>query len=92
MRALKLYNSGDWDGSGGHLFVAAWSQQDAVALVNQAHKKLMGYDGNMSLGHFREYWNKGCWGNDMNDVKRERGVWWAKRVEGGWHGKPERVI
>ena len=69
MRKLRLFNGPDWDHSGGKLFVAAFNQKDAVELVNLAHDKAQGYNGNFTVGHMRKYWNQGLWGDSMEGVE-----------------------
>ena len=97
MKALKLWNGGDWDGNGGHLFIAAHSVKDCVELVNLAYRKLNGYESRTdirvcSMNEVNTYYHKGCWGDGMDNVIPECGVWWAKSNGFGGHGKPERVI
>ena len=97
MKALKLFNGGDWDHRGGHLFIAAHSVKDCVDLVNSAYRKLKGYEDRLdikicSVNEVNKYYHKDCWGNSMDNVTPDRGVWWAKDNGAGRHGKPERVI
>lgn len=74
-------------GFDGHFFVCAYSKADAVRLLKEA-----GYE-TMSIVEFNTYWSKGCWGNSMDDVIPERGVWFQRKNSGGHvEGKPERVI
>jgi hypothetical protein len=96
MKTLKLWNGRDW-GSHGHLYIAAYSLKDAVDLVNAAYRKIRGLEDMldvhpMSLTEARNYWNKNCWGNPMNGVVPERGVWWEKKKLGGHGDKPERIL
>lgn len=75
------------NGFDGHLYVCAYSKADAVRLLKEA-----GYE-TMSLGEFNTYWSKGCWGNPMDGIAQERGVWFQRKNSGGHaEGKPERVI
>lgn len=81
MKLLKLYNGGDWLCRGGHLYVAAHSVRDACILVNEAYCKLQGYENRPDIqilkpGEMRTYWATGCWGNAMDGITPERGVWW----------------
>lgn len=91
-RKIKLFNGGDWDHKGGHLYVGAWSIKDAVDLINQACRKIKNYDGSFTAHEIQVYWSKGCWGTSMTGVVPERGVWWAREIGGGHAGKPERII
>lgn len=97
MKKLKIWNGGDWEHSGGHVFVCAHSVKDAAELISEAYRKIKGYadrpDINIvSVGQIRNYYHSDCWGNSMEGVIRERGVWWAKSDGNGRHGKPERVL
>lgn len=92
MKTLKLYNGGDWKSEGGHLYVAAYSQKDCCDLVNEAYRKIQGYQNRpdivcLTLSSMRIYWASGCWGAGMNGVPVERGVWWLK----AWNAKPEKI-
>ena len=96
-RKLKLFNGGDWACRGGHLYVCAYSQQDAVDLANQAYRKIKGYEDRpdicpFTIGHVRVYWAKGCWGNPMAGIVPERGVWWRKQAYGPDRTDPVRVM
>jgi hypothetical protein len=69
LKKLKIWN-GRGDGRGGHLYICATSQRQAVALVNQS-----GFGYGMSLSELRDYYAEGCWGVAMNDITPEIGVW-----------------
>lgn len=97
MRQLKLFNGRDWKCQGGRLYVAAYSAKDAIDLVNEAYRKLRGYTDRpdirvVSVSELRTYWSKGCWGNSMDGVTPERGVWWGKEDGRGMALKPERIL
>jgi len=63
-----------------HANVCAYSQKEAVEILNSYSQY------SQSLYYFRLMWSD-CWGNSMNDIVPERGLW----VE--FPGmKPERVI
>lgn len=81
MKKLKLYNGSD-DGRA-HLYVAAHSDKDAVELINQCP----GRKG-MTLYYLRMYFAKGAWGNTMNGIEPERGVWIQERD----HEPVERLL
>jgi hypothetical protein len=76
-RKLKLWN-GRWYRNQ-HLHIAAYSQEDAVALVGEVFPK-----SRFTLHEIQVYFSN-CWGNSMSTVKPERGVW----VQTG-NGTPER--
>ena len=99
MKKLKIWNGGDWDHRGGHVFVCAHSVKDAAELICEAYKKIKGYVDRpdikiVSEGEIRTYYSAGCWGNSMEGVVPERGVWWIKSNGYGRpvDGKPERVL
>lgn len=89
MRKLKIFNGGDWDHQGGHLFVAAHSLQDASNLISEAYRKIRGLQDRtdiriMPVNFLRVYWAKDCWGNAMDGITPERGVWWGEKQ---WTGQ-----
>ena len=85
MKTLKTWNGQDWQSKGGHLYVAAYSLADAVRLVNEAYRKISGCEdrldinNNPSIGFARTMWSPNCWGNAMNGITPERGVWHQKK-------------
>jgi len=96
MKKLKLFNGRDWECRGGHLYVAAYSTKDAAELASAAYRKIKGYEDRpdieaTSVHEVRTYWNKGCWGNPMEGVVPERGVWWTPK-EYGPSAQPIRRI
>lgn len=95
VRKLKLFAGGDFNHRGGRLYVAAWSQKDAVLLLNLAWCKLRNvvYRGGFdrpSMGYFKTHYSS-YWGAAMDGVTPERGVWWSKEDGRGFAGKPERI-
>ena len=93
MKKLKIFNGSDWNYQGGHIYVAGYSQQDAVNLINEAYRKVHNFIDRpdicpIKLGYFREYFSKDCWGNSMKGITPKRGVWHTKAQ---WD-KPERII
>lgn len=80
MPTLKLSN-GPWDSrTSAKCFVAANSAGEAVRLLRQAGRTTTMYE-------YRTYWNIGAWGNSMNGIEPERGVW--VELE---DGKIERLV
>lgn len=74
-------------GFDGHMFVCAYNKADAVRLLQAA-----GY-ATMTIREFNIYWSKGCWGNCMDGITQERGVWFQKKNDSGHtEGVPTRVI
>ena len=59
--------------------ICAYSQKDAVSLLHEH-----GYN-NEKLHHLREYWSN-CWGNSMDGIEPERGMWVEFEM-----GKPVKV-
>lgn len=69
-RKLKLWNGRYMQpGYQAHVFVAAHSREDVRKLFTELglHRP--------SISEIAVYWSAGCWGNSMNDVTPERGVW-----------------
>ena len=79
-----------WNGSGcgseyinGHLYVAAYSQKQAVEVINQA------CSSNVTISHFKNYFSEGSWGNDMNHIiPTEPCVYAAKH----FRDKPTKIL
>jgi hypothetical protein len=72
---LKLFNGRpygvlpqeEWDNS--HIYVAAYSSEDARRVCVEAGLNDPGRH------EIRLYWNKGAWGNSMDGIPVERGIW-----------------
>jgi hypothetical protein len=88
VKKLRLYNGAGWGGLGDHLYIAAYSVKDAVALMNEAELKVKGYTVGTTVYRFNTYFHKGHWGTSTNGITPERGVWLAKNG----YEKPERVL
>lgn len=91
-RKLKLWNGRDYDCKG-HLYVAGFSQQDCADLCNEAYRKENGYKGRpditpYSLYEIKTMWSPGCWGNNMDGITPERGVW----LQQDGKGIPRRIL
>jgi hypothetical protein len=77
-RAIGVYKHNDpkWREAGpraahhAHAYIAAHSMADAVRLVSE-------YGARLSLSELQVYWNKGCWGDTMEGIIPERGIWIA---------------
>jgi hypothetical protein len=93
-KRLKLWNGRGWDqrrppdGKGvEHCYVAAYSRADAVRLINQA----AGHSWNIVSDHeIKVYYNDSCWGNTMDGIEPERGVWVTRTHRPD--ERPERLI
>jgi len=93
VKKLRLYNGADWDHRGGHLYIAAYSVKDVVVLAYEAELKVKGHGRRFTEYWFNTYFNKGTWGNRMNGITPERGVWWVRQEYGpGCKEKPQRLL
>jgi len=91
MKRLKLWNGRGWD-NGTDLYVCAYSVKDAAELASEAYRKVRGHTDRPDIKvvtehEVRNYWNPGCWGNAMDGVEPERGVWLEKAG-----GTPVRIL
>lgn len=89
-RKLRLYNGRcDWmvvledkrwkkaDRGHMHAYVAAYSVADACAVIEE-------YTGaHTGKGEINNFWNKGCWGNRMEGITPERGLWIQFNLDDG---------
>lgn len=69
----------------GHVHVYACAGSRAEVL-----RMLQAWTGDVGLGrdsYVRDYWNAGAWGNTMDGIVPERGLW----VQYGHGSQPERV-
>lgn len=99
MKTLKLWNGRGFDCRHTHLYVAAYSVADAVRVANEAFRKLNGYEDRPDMSRVtahevRVYWSEGCWGNAMDGITPERGVWQTNNEFGrtAEERKPVRLI
>jgi hypothetical protein len=53
-----------------HMYIAAYSVADASRLINEFN----GYERNYAQ-EIKIYFSKGCWGNSMEGITPERGIW-----------------
>ena len=85
---LKLWNGRTYSvlagscRSGAHLYIAAYSVADARRVCVEA-----GFN-DPGASEINTYWSKGAWGNAMNGVPVERGIW----IQRDKACVPERVI
>lgn len=90
---LKLFNGRGVDRDT-HIYVAARSRNDAARILSEAFDSV-GIRSESDLKFYMGRWNReiavyfspNCWGNAMDGIAPERGVWVTK----GATGKPERV-
>lgn len=69
---LKIWN-GRWERDQ-HVYVAAYSKADAARLVIAC----LGYEPRGLRGEIDNYWSPDCWGDAMDGVEPERGIWVVK--------------
>ena len=98
-KQLKLFNGKGWghrqyDSKGNqiydetgikfcdHAYICAHSVAEAVRIVNEATGKKI-----MSMYEINVYWNKECWGNSMDGIEPEVGVW----TQQFYNDKPKRI-
>jgi hypothetical protein len=82
-KPLLLMN-GRWGGRNQqHVYVAAYSKADADRLLQQASGIPHSF-----MNEINVYFSKGCWGNAMDGITPERGVW----VTDNWGDNRERLI
>lgn len=80
-KPLKCWN-GRWMNGNQNICVCAYSRADAGRLLIQAGARSQGIDKEI-----KEYFSE-CWGNNMDGITPERGVWVVN-----FHGaEPSRVI
>ena len=65
-----------------HVYVGAYSRADARRVI----EKYCGYLP--PDAEIKDYFSKGCWGNTMDGVERERGLW----VEFNTGTQPIKVV
>lgn len=94
-KKIRLYNGPDWvvGRNRGRLFVGAHNAKDAVALANEAYRKVTGKDWDfLNLYWFDLYWFKGLWGGSMAAITPERGVWREEEYDTGRGLPPKRIL
>lgn len=83
---MKDWPLGSVPDRGGHVFVGAYSVADARVLWRQA------FGCDIPTSEVRNYWSKNCWGNAMDGVPFERGIWVMFDRHGANPIGPLRVI
>lgn len=81
-KKLKIWNGGHYNGKT-HYSVAAYSQKQAAELVTKA-----GYP--TTISELRTYFSP-CWGNNMNGITPEVGVW-VSNIVSNISQKPIKVV
>ena len=83
-RRLKIWNGRFYllgTNRPAHCYVAAYSIADACALTSPFSR------WDITPHEIRNYWSPGCWGNYMEGVAVERGLWVRESNE-----KPRRLV
>lgn len=100
MKTLKIWNGRGWGGRRydkdghyipdptgkvycDHAYVCAYSRAHAVRLINQARDCDMCSDSEL-----KNYWSEWCWGDQMDGITQEIGVWTTQ----GFNDKPKRIL
>ncbi len=52
-----------------HIYICAKNKAHAIRLCEG-----VGYN-NVTYKEINEYWSEGCWGNNMDGIEREIGIW-----------------
>lgn len=92
MKQLKLWNGRDPECTG-HFYVCAHSRAHASRIASEAYRIIKGLKSRTDVGdivtvnEIKDYWSEGCWGNAMNGITPEIGVWHSK----GYPEKPVRI-
>lgn len=97
-KPLKIYNGRGFTGRGDHLYICAKNRTHAAKLMHRAFylikRQTKEYiapdklDIDRACREIRDYFSEGCWGNSMNGITPEIGVWYSTK----WPLKPVRVI
>jgi hypothetical protein len=79
MRSLKIWNGRGVDRNT-HLYVAAYSRADAARILTETFRRgASEFISRLEIGRWQRelsvYFAEGCWGNSMDDITPERGVW-----------------
>jgi hypothetical protein len=72
MKTLKIWN-GRWyeKNKTKHAYICAYSRTDACRLL----AIISGTNPSYWQAEMRDYFSEGCWGNMMEGITPERGVW-----------------
>lgn len=85
---LRTQEDSRWDALGTnqapHVYICAYSRADARRLIEE-------YCGR-DIGDFeiKNYFSEGCWGNSMDGVVPERGLW--LQFSPNTHDQPVKVV
>lgn len=75
------------NGEGVHGYIAAYSRADACRLIEEYKGRAVPHVDT----ELKVYWHKGSWGNSMDGVEVERGIW-IEDDKYGSGSKPVKVF
>jgi hypothetical protein len=85
MKKLRIWNGRNYNYPYGHMYIAAYSVEDAVRLLTELH----GHEPRGIRAEIRNYWSPNCWGIVMDGITPERGIWVTDKDN---DMKPKRLI
>jgi hypothetical protein len=71
VKKIKIWN-GRGRGNGEHLFIGAYSKADACRMLDELYTP---FSKSYWKREMTTYFVEGCWGNPMEGITPERGVW-----------------
>ena len=86
-REIKIWNGGGV-GRQEYLFIGAYSKSDACRMLTELYPYM-----NINQWRYKMdvYFSDGCWGNAMNGIIPERGIWLVQNEYTVEQTKPERI-
>ncbi len=95
MDRLKLWNGRGFGGIG-HIYVCATSRQHAARLYCEASQLIWKTIGEIhprtvanAANEIRDYFSSDCWGNAMEGIDAEIGLWYSGATD---REKPVKII
>jgi hypothetical protein len=86
-KILKIWNGRGYE-ERTHLYLAAYSRADAARLLVKVYP-------HTTVGHWipelTNYFCEGCWGNTMEGITPERGIWIIRNEYTAEQTAPERI-
>jgi hypothetical protein len=81
-----------WNGRGckqqEHLFIGAYSKADACRMLDEIYPPFGKSSWNREM---TIYFCEGCWGDDMDGIVPERGIWLIQKQYTKKQTKPQRI-
>lgn len=94
-KKLKIWNGRGYGGRNDSIYIAAYSRSEAARLYCEGLRKVRNYNSNIDkreLGQayreIRDYFCEGAWGNNMEGVEPEVGLWYVDE----YPNKPIKII